>query len=207
MGKRTSFDQILETEFRWPKVGDLPFLVGENDLHNAAMEHEVPVRLHAMVEGYKLGADCMVQQAMADQFNRDTLVYPIVFNYRQFLELSLKQQLFQFGDHVGIEANWNTHDLAPLWRSFEDMLTRYGTPDPDGADEVIAIVVAEFAKIDPNSYSYRYPVDRSGNALPLSIEQLDLAQLRDVMNAAAGYFIGCDGFLSEMRNTGYSASC
>ena len=202
MSKRHRFEEILETEFRWPHTGDLPFKPAAAELGNAVVSEDVAIRFVAMIEGYKLGADCMVERAGDNSIDRDQLVYPVIFNYRQFIELSLKRQLMVFGDGVGIEPNWKTHDLVPLWSAFADMLDRYGTTDPDYADGIVAQVVAEFSKIDPNSFSYRYPVDTKGNALPVTLDALDLAQLMDVMNGVAGFFTGCDAYLSDLRGRG-----
>lgn len=198
MAKRKTFDEILNSEFRWPRSGDTPFTQSGDWQRNAHLASNTATRLVLMMEGYKKAADLMVAQAMSDGADRDFLVFPIIFNYRQFLELSLKYLLSSYGRHVGISENWKSHDLVLLWSEFEKMLEIFGTSDPDEADPIVKEIVAEFAKIDPGSYSYRYPVDRQGNPLPLSHDLLDLANLADVINAAAGYFSGCDGYLSNL---------
>lgn len=151
-----------------------------------------------MTDGYKKAADLMVEAAGSCQLSRDALVFPIIFNYRQFLELSLKSQLAAFGPTVGIEPNWTSHDLAKLWAEFSAMLDHFGTDDPDEVDPVIGTIILEFDKIDPKSYSYRYPVDRKGNPVPVAYSDLHLPTLANVVQGAAGYFKGCDGYLSSL---------
>ena len=107
-----------------------------------------------------------------------------------------------YGPNVGIQAIWDTHNLITLWKSFSNLLEQYGTEDPDDADGIVAQTVAEFAKIDPGSFSHRYPVDTSGHPLPLTHEMLDLEILMDVMDGVAGYFSGCDGYLSKLKDAG-----
>jgi len=153
-----------------------------------------------MMTGYKEAADLMVNASEDNRHMRDSLVFPIIFNYRQFLELALKYQLATFGPAVGIEPNWNTHRLDHLWGAFVSMLKCYGTSDPDEADPIVEEIVLEFAKIDPRSDSYRYPVDRKGNPLPVAYSELHLPRLADVMDAAAGYFAGCDAYLSQLES-------
>jgi len=63
-------------------------------------------------------------------------------------------------------------------------------------------IVAEFAKVDPKSYSYRYPVDIHGKEIPLGVEVLDLAVLKDVMDGVGGYFTGSDGYLDHLEGGG-----
>lgn len=197
MGKRKSFEEILNAEFRWPKQGDKPFVVADDQFDNANIADDRFTRLVLMMDGYKEAADLMVAASADDQPMRDKLVFPIIFNYRQFLELALKYQIATFGPAVGIEPVWNTHFLDKLWGQFLKMLERYGTEDPDEADPVVGEIILEFAKIDPDSSSYRYPVDRRGNPIPVAYSDLHLPTLADVMNAVAGYFTGCDGYLSD----------
>jgi len=199
MSKRHAFEELLNTDFRWPTKGDAPFLEAADPGQNAVIADDGVTRLVLMTDGYKAAADLAVTHTLENSADRDLLVFAIIFNYRQFLELSLKYQLATHGGFVEIEPNWKTHDLAVLWSSFSDMLERYGTPDPDEADPIVRSVVLEFAKIDPGSYSYRYPVDRNGNPIPIEYGALDLSNLADVMKAVAGYFDGCDGFLSDCR--------
>ena len=198
MAKRKSFEDILNKEFRWPTKGDKPFVVADDPLDNANIADNEFTRLVLMMTGYKDAADLMVDRSTSDRSARDTLVFPIIFNYRQFLELSLKHQLAAYGPRVGIRANWKTHDLATLWSEFLEMLERYGTQDPDEADPVVGEIILEFAKIDPGSYSYRYPVDRKGDPVPGAYSDLHLPTLAGVMQAVDGYFTGCDGYLDNL---------
>ena len=88
---------------------------------------------------------------------------------------------------VDIKPNWHSHDLARLWSEFLAMLDEYGTDDPDEVDPVVGEIILEFAKIDPGSYAYRYPVDKKGVALPVAFSDVHLPTLADVMDAVAGY--------------------
>ncbi len=90
MAKRKSFEYILNAEFRWPKKGDKPFVVADDPLDNANVADNEFTRLVLMMNGYKEATDLMVDRSASDRSTRDTLVFPIIFNYRQFLELSLK---------------------------------------------------------------------------------------------------------------------
>lgn len=199
MAKYKSFKNIMESEFRWPVKGDKPFVVAENPLDNACIADNEFTRLVLMIEGYKKSADSMVELSSSDRYLRDIFVYPIIFNYRQFLELSLKHQLALFGPWVEIEANWQTHKLDHLWGKFLMMLDRYGTQDPDEADPVVGEIILEFSKIDPGSYSYRYPVDRLGKPIPIAYSDLHLPNLANIMKAVESYFNGCGGYLKELQ--------
>lgn len=198
MSKRHMFETILVSDFRWPMEGDQPFVEADNPMDNALIAENDFTRLVLMKEGYKRAADLAVTHCTESRSDRDFLVYPIIFNYRQFIELSLKYQLATYGHHVEIKAIWDSHKLEILWRKFQQMLDCFGNVDPDEADETVASVVAQFAKIDPRSDAYRYPVDQKGNPLPMAFAATYLENLADVMNGVGGYFDGCDGYLSEL---------
>lgn len=196
--KRRTFEEIIQEQFRWPAAGDIPFVESTAAGANATIAEGLHTRLVLMMDGYKKAADLMVEGALADDSQRDYLVCPIIFNYRQFIELSLKYMLSMYGSHVGISSNWHSHRLEALWTDYALMLERFGSEDPDEADPIVEEVVAQFAKIDPGSYSHRYPVDRDGRPLPLALTELHLPTLRDVMQGVANYFNGCDGFLDNI---------
>ena len=196
MAKRKTFEDILNSELRWPKQGDKPFTVADDPFDNANIADDSFTRLLLMTDGYKAAADLMVEKARDDRPTRDILVFPIIFNYRQFLELSLKYQLANFGPAVGIKENWKSHDLAKLWSEFLAMLECYGTEDP-----AVGEIILEFSKVDPESYSFRYPVDRNGDPVPVAHSDLHLPTLAGVMEGLGGYFAGCDGYLSNLLST------
>ena len=197
-----NFESLLNRDFRWPKAGDLPFTQSPNWQDNAYIAPHGHSRLVMMMSGYKKAADLMVEHAIANDVDRAALVYPIIFNYRQFIELSLKYLIATYGPTVGVEPVWNSHDLGRLWKSLIEVLDGYGHDDVDQTDPVVAQIVAEFAKVDPKSFSYRYPVDTKGNPIPVAHNELDLAALADVMEALEGYFSGSDGYLDSLQSAG-----
>lgn len=202
MSTPPAFDALLRSEFRWPQQGDKAFLPAAEWQDNAHIEQRHHSRMVMMMTGYKKAADLMVARAVDDRADRDALVYPIIFNYRQFIELSLKYLISTYGHTVGVSAIWDTHDLAALWKKLEAVLEGYGHDDDGETDPVVAEIVAEFSKVDPRSFTFRYPVDTKGKPIPVAHEQLDLGALADVMKALEGYFNGTDGYLDSLQSAG-----
>jgi hypothetical protein len=151
-----------------------------------------------MTEGYRKGADLMVECALISAVNRDILVYPVIFCYRQFVELSLKHLLANYGPSFGAKPNWEDHRLDKLWVEFKKILEHVGFCGED--DEVVQNIVTEFGKIDPESFTFRFPVTKKGNPVPMTLSELDLGELRDVVGRVAAYLIGCDCYFSELKN-------
>lgn len=200
MAQTSLFEQILTQQFRWPRRGDRPFTESTDWQRNASIARHGHERLVLMMSGYKTAADLMVEHAARSSYDRDVLVFPIVFNYRHFIELSLKYLIATYGRTVNIEPNWQTHDLAKLWLTLKNVLKEYGDDDPDHTSDDVERIVAEFAKVDPQSFSYRYPVSRDGQLLELGQDKLDLRVLADVMKGLDSYFTGCDGWLDNIQS-------
>ncbi len=144
-----SFEDILNQEFRWPRKGDRPFVSTKAGVGDAYLEDNASIRLAAMSSGYKDAADELVDRTRSDPITRNSLVYPIIFCYRHYLELTLKTMIAQYGRAAGMKPIWNTHDLTKLWGAFVKMRGQF-LPDSDEADAIVADCVAQFAKIDPD---------------------------------------------------------
>lgn len=201
MGPADSFEQMLAQDFRWPRRDDQLFTESPDWQRNASLARHGHERLVLMMSGYKAAADLLVVHAARSSYDRDTLVFPIVYNYRHFIELSLKYLIATYGRTVNIQPNWQSHDLAKLWLTFKDVLKEYGDGDePEGTNEAVERLIADFAKVDSNSFSYRYPVDRAGQLIELGQDHLDLQALADVMKGLDGYFMGCDGWLDNIKS-------
>jgi len=196
-----NFSDILTKKFRWPTEGDRLFDVSAKPWDDARLVADEFARMAIMACGYKEGADVLVQAALDEGNKRDFLVYPIVFGYRQYLELTLKWMLWTYGTAVGVEANWKSHHLNTLWKEFEKVRSLTGADEDDyGTNSVVAECVREFSEIDERSFNFRYSMNTDGTPIALTRDRVDLARLRDVMEGIGGYFRGCDGYLDRLQN-------
>ncbi len=197
------FEAILTQDFRWPQKKDRAFRPSPRWEDDASLTPGIEGRFAMMMAGYKLGADLMVKHASQHRSDRDALVFPILFAYRQFLELALKYLISTYGPNSGHEAIWKSHSLSDLWRRFAEVLAHYEEDGPhQPTTGIVRKVVLEFAKVDPGSASFRYPVDSAGEPIELSLARLDLVGLADVIEGVDGYFTGCDGFFDDLRRAG-----
>lgn len=195
-----SFTDLLETDFKWPKIGDRLFSQTQ-PAYGAFLAHQPGERLYHLTEGYKLAADLLVDQTEAEAWRRRKLVYPIVFCYRHFLELTLKAMLGQYGSMGNMTPNWSHHRLEDLWSDFRMLLRKLDADHPEehGTDAVEQCL-AEFAKIEPFSETFRYPSSRKGQPFDIDWEMIDLLQLRDTVQAIENYFMASDGFLGSLKD-------
>jgi hypothetical protein len=192
---------------RWPTTGDRLFPPPDDPFKGAQTARHPVTRLAVMKEGYWRAADLLVERAVEEGTSKNFLVYPIVFCYRQFLELSLKSTILFYGAPAGVKPNFKSHKLEVQWHDFRTVIEYWDQdepPDPEhtATDNAVEEMVTEFAKIDPDSFRFRYATTTTGRPTPLTLEVVDLRNLRDLMEALHGYFMGVDGYLGDLASAG-----
>lgn len=109
-------------------------------------------------QGYLMAAQQVLTRIVNTGSDQDFLVYPLVFLYRQYLELQLKLVL-----HLGRElyggrgAPMNTHSLTALWDVAVGYIHRTWPDDRQNTTPIRADL-EEFNCLDRGSYAFRYPV-------------------------------------------------
>ena len=173
----------------WPRKGDTFFESADDWYHNACVNWSSDSwDLYAV--GYKRAGDILVDHITDTQLEQDFLVFPIVFNYRQYIELQSKQ-LIRVGHRLldKHEPFPRTHNLQALWSICRALISGV-EPNGSKADlEAVDDAIAQFCSVDLTSEGFRYPVNRDGDpSLPEALRIINLRQLRDAMNRLAAFF-------------------
>ncbi len=190
------------TDLPWPEVGDHLFrdpgwLFGA---HIGNYEGERHFRLTA---GYKQAGDILVREAdrPGNLHQMGNLLYPIVFCYRQYLELAMKGLIERHGEPIGLIPVRKTHRLkADIWPVFRKLIESVGGLDSQADDtQAVFRCIEEFEKFDPDSFSFRYATDTKGVPVTIPIEKVDLVHLKITMAKLEMYFEGIDEYLTQCR--------
>lgn len=146
----------------------------------------------AYAEGYKKAGDTLVQYVVDNNRDQDFLVYPIVFMYRQYLELRLKELLLVssnlYDQDIVIPKD---HNILSLWRKVR-LNIEQTWPDSQAGNhnDEIEERIKELYSIDPGSYAFRYPEDTKGEPSLAGIEHINLKRLRNVIQAISNVLDG-----------------
>jgi hypothetical protein len=159
--------------------------------HNACLNFN-GIDINAYAIGYKQAADFLVERVSQECRYQDTLVYPIGFLYRQYIELRLKQLVSiggKFLDMPPKEENLH-HGIDKLWKNCRNILERIH-PDEE-ADEFddVEKYIAEFACTDPSSTAFRYPADKERNPSLEGLTHINLRNLAEAMDKIAALLDG-----------------
>ncbi len=177
-----------DAELPWPRKGDDPLAIGERSRLVAALNFGYDEPWGPIAEGFKRLGDLGVASVEETGHGHDYLVYPILFSYRHFIELSLKEIIRSARLLLDKQGSVpETHNLANLWNTAQPLLMEIEQGGAPTYKDVRACL-GRFDELDPTSEAFRYPVKRSGeNALPDDLHNLDLGQVREVIANLAAF--------------------
>jgi hypothetical protein len=148
----------------------LRVIVPDSDIRfNAVLDYWSSVSdFHAA--GYRQASEILLQRFLDDPQrtagDRDSLVLPILFLVRHYLELRFKDILVYGRALSGQPAQWPlVHPLKDLWANTQQVLR--AIYDADVSQELTSIeqFVTDLDRLDPDSQSFRYPRDRNGRPM------------------------------------------
>ncbi|WP_421259043.1 hypothetical protein [Aeromonas sp. 602826] len=164
------------------------------------------------IEGYREAADKLVHDVVNSGTNQDILVFPISFLYRHYIELQLKHIIREsrifleegasFPEHHRIDDLWNTANslMARIIKDHDKSINDYITKVDIQA---IKTIITEFAMVDPESFSFRYPKDKKGARNLVGIQYINLRKLRgqmDILKAKLDKYYLCVSILRDFQN-------
>lgn len=184
----------------WPRMAD--HLFAQNCwAFDASLSTFRGERMYRMKKASRNAGDLLVAHTADNAHERDNLVWPIVFCYRQYIELALKDVIAIYGPKADprIEPNWNTHKLGELWKPYKQILLAITSDD---IPEVLAVeaCIAEFDEIDVKSYAFRFPNDKKGEQVDIPLDFMDLYNLQCVMESIYAFFDATESALDVHFN-------
>lgn len=152
---------------------------------------------------YKEGADRLVEALAEDGYSQHELVLPVVFLYRHYLELHLKELIIEGRKALGQPADAipTGHNIFKLWNELKPILAQIQAKPYDlRKEELLAVeaCIKEFSEVDERSEAFRYPVNKDGkpllgkNTRLANLRYIDLQHLAENMKKIAGFFMEAD---------------
>lgn len=182
-----------------------------SDWHNRALlnfSHDVP--WFAYASGYKEAADRLIEGIAGGMHGQDMLVFAILYLYRHYLEVSIKEQIkgCQYlldmtppsqpkNKHQRIQAAQG-HDLEGLWGHLKSLLPGIYPDLARGVLSEIDRVVEAFHRHDGGGDAARYPVGLDGKRTLSDLREINLRKLSEDMARADSSFTTIGGGIDYM---------
>lgn len=189
-----------------------PLFKSDKDWHNNACINWSHDPLELYIKGYKEAADSLVKKVIQTKGKQDSLVYPICFLYRQYIELRLKE-IIRTGRELLDEGGSfpQHHKIKTLWPTAKKIMIEVYKDEGDPPDlSFVEHIIMEFSNLDPESFAFRYPLDKLGKNPLKEIYHINLRHLSYCINkfgevieaASAGMSVYLD-FKREMEAEAY----
>jgi len=186
----------------WPKKGDEPFRSSRNARSEARLDMASRT-FSSYAIAYRQAAERLVSCALRSRTEYpDLAVLPVIFVYRHYLELALKNILC-LGRRcsLGKVGMSKTHDLSELWGQTRLVLEELSPGNHPVELAVVERCVLEFHRHDKSSEESRYPVDKKGCRRSLqSLARVDLRNLKKGMVGVANFLDGCADGVDYMNS-------
>ena len=165
--------------------------------------------MYIYIFGYYKAAKKVADSALNKGF-QDALFYPMCFNYRHYLELSLKNLIVNCENYYSILEKWGeakgilkktvkdrltkTHSLARLLSWFKE---RFNLVSDETFDKSVYKIIIDFHNFDRKGQCFRYPLKIDGS-LSFSIENIyDIKNIKDKMEKVSNYLEAVDTWITE----------
>lgn len=179
----------------------LPLFTSAEDWQNNACLNYLHDSLEVYALGYKKGADVLVSNIMESARDQDSLVYPIVFLYRQYLELRLKEIIREGNCLLKNGKSFPPHHrIHDLWPAVKGIIRNVFEKKNIAEFEFVEHVISEFSNVDPESFSFRYPTDKDGNNSTKNITHINLRHLSENIEKVSTYLDSVSFNISVYRD-------
>lgn len=192
---------------------DKIFTRGFNDYTNVTVGNNFTNETSYII-GYWEAGNILVDKAITlNHPLKDRLFFPICYNYRQFIELCLKQLILDadkiYSDcklinmqkknykQVFSEQINKTHNIETLlhW-----LITILNCITDEKIDKNIIKSILEYHQMDKTGQKFRYPVSTKNISHFEFREDFDLKNIKNGINILGMYLMGIDTYLYEFGN-------
>jgi hypothetical protein len=194
---KKDLDSEFSESFPLPSPND-SFLTLQGDYYNNSCFFDWSKTLGLYAFGYKEAADVLVRNIVKRNAGQDLLVYPVMFLYRHYLELEIKNLIFLCNHYQDNTANFSTiHGIDQLWGTCNKLLSEIFPNESITERKETTRLINEFSKIDSNSMAFRYPHNKDGKTPLLNISKINLHNVQDVMEKISNLFSGAEAQIGE----------
>ena len=137
----------------------------------------------------------------------DAVICPLVFLWRHYIEIRLKEIIISASALLGKPPSKKaekTHNLDVLWRQSRVLLEKILNPNKRDLARVESII-NQFREHDPTSQGFRYAKDREGNPTAPTKTQINVSNLNRQMKQFAKFLEGSSFAISVYLQEKYRA--
>jgi len=145
-------------------------------------------------EGYKQAIELIEREVLENNRTyQDFLIYPYCFLMRHFIEIRLKEVIYEGTKKLNGEPEIKEgHNLPHLWDKAQKILKELWKEHYEEAHKDILSFINDFNSLDNKSDGFRYPFDTNGNKNLTEIngKEINFKNLSEVFRQVREYLNG-----------------
>ena len=155
-------------------------------------------------EGYRTAALSLAIQACQDSSLLDVYLYPTIFLYRHYTELTFKESIFTATDLLGRKRYPHGHNLKNLWAELKPLLNQVCEhanypPFPIEDVEGIEAYIDQMHQLDGDGARFRYLwTSKKQRSLPSDLQQVNIRIVATAFEMLADYLDGVASFFDSL---------
>ncbi len=178
-----------------PKTSD-ELLKPDADLQNNAILSP-HISMNSLALAYSFACDAVIQKAIEHDVEQDFLIYPILFLFRQYLELRLKQIILLGNKLCKSNEKFPTnHDLNVLWSETKKVIKSEWSKSQNQEIAAVEKHIKKIMDIDKDSMAFRYGMDKKFQKLIKKGEIINLKNFGKTKETITNFLEGCSEGLS-----------
>jgi hypothetical protein len=182
----------------WPDDTTSVFREGKPS-RNLAWIPQTAAQWHSYADGYNEAAERLYQSWC--ELSYDHLVFPMVFLYRHYTELRLKELLQSVAQLLDLPKDWKcSHHIDDLWRRLRPLLQQAAPDESERDFNNAERLIYELASRDSISQEFRYPEDRDGRRHLTELQRLDVSNFFTAMRQLSAFLDGASMAVSVYRD-------
>jgi len=167
-------------------------------------------------EGFKRAAEILIEN-VTTTFEINTVIYPTLALFRQYVELTLKE-IISYGQYLEEhDVRQGGHDLKNLWAVAKSYIKKHCKDLKKEKINRIELLIYELHELDPTSEATRYPYVKSKTASrgltesfsyeaePINLDELagKITELGGLLKSVANYLSVCQDLEADFRRDHY----
>lgn len=165
-------------------------------------------------DGFRRAAELLIEN-VTTTYEINTVIFPIIFLYRQYTELVLKE-IIGYGQYLSQhhDVRQGGHDLNNLWLAAKSYIQKHCTEVDNDELTQVENIIFDLYKLDTTSEASRYPVIKQKSSsgkrsasFPYNAEPIDLDELAGRMRIGAAFLGKISSILSVCENLQREFQC
>ena len=154
-------------------------------------------------EGYQIASELIEKQiCKMDRSNQDFLIYPYCYLIRHFIEIKLKEIIFEANNAINnpVNPSKGMHDLSTLWKMSQETLNEVWQDSFEVAPKEVFDFINELHSIDLISDNFRYPINKEERETLSNIDEINFKKLATAFRAVKQYLNGITDVLEVAKD-------